>query len=67
MKMRTDDGQDFEQGLKLVRELISPGKNQCAKPRNSTLSIYMYVLLWAYHSGKYFGEKESKKQGRSWL
>lgn len=40
--MTIDDGQDFEQGLKLVRELIQPGKNQCAKPRNSTLSIYMF-------------------------
>lgn len=40
--MRADDGQDFEQGLTLVTELLQPGKKQPAKPRDSTLSIYMH-------------------------
>lgn len=40
--MRGDDGQDFEQGLTLVTELLQPGKKQPAKPRDSTLNIYMH-------------------------
>lgn len=40
--MRADNGQDFEQGLTLVTELLQPGKKQPAKPRDSTLSIYMH-------------------------
>lgn len=40
--MRADDGQDFEQGLTLVTELLQPGKKQPAKPRDSMLNIYMH-------------------------
>lgn len=42
IKMRADDGQDFEQGLTLVTELLQPGKKQPAKPRDSMLNIYMH-------------------------